>query len=91
MIFIGFGAGSFDFRLVAPGPGPPLPKPQARKASDVPASRSLRHFHFQRPPNLDRGGVVVMSNDPADRELALLVRHLTDSGRHQKVSKGIRR
>ena len=26
-----------------------------------------------------------MSSDPADRELALLVRHLTDSGRHQKA------
>eukprot|EP00913_Durusdinium_trenchii_P003813 g3530.t1 len=71
------------------GKGPPLPKPQARPvtphAADAPAPvRTLRLFHFQRPPNLDRGGVIVMSNDPADRDLAILVRHLTDSGRHQK-------
>ena len=29
--------------------------------------------------------VLVMSSDPADRDLAILVRHLTDSGRHQKA------
>eukprot|EP00435_Cladocopium_sp_Y103_P003361 s3235_g1.t1 len=73
-----------------PGKGPPLPKPQARRVVQISptpetsATRSPSRFHFQRPQNCQRGGVLVMSSDPADRDLAILVRHLTDSGRHQK-------
>lgn len=42
------------------------------------AAQSKRVFSSQ---------VIVMSNDPADRDLAILVRHLTDSGRHQKAQR----
>ncbi|CAL1130334.1 unnamed protein product [Cladocopium goreaui] len=74
-----------------PGKGPPLPKPQARRVVQISpetpetsATRSPSRFHIQRPQNCQRGGVLVMSSEPADRDLAILVRHLTDSGRHQK-------